>query len=39
LDRLLADPGRFATMQKNARKMGRPKAAHEIAKKLIELTE
>jgi processive 1,2-diacylglycerol beta-glucosyltransferase len=39
LDRLLADPGRFATMQNNARKMGRPKAAHEIAKKLIELTE
>jgi processive 1,2-diacylglycerol beta-glucosyltransferase len=39
LDRLLADPRRFAAMQKNARRMGRPKAANEIVKKLIELSD
>ncbi|HET6892520.1 MAG TPA: glycosyltransferase [Pyrinomonadaceae bacterium] len=38
LNRLLADPGRFATMQANARRMGRPNAAHEIIQKLAELS-
>ena len=38
LDRLLADSGRFATMQANARRMGRPNAAHEIIQKLAELS-
>ncbi|HEY2962425.1 MAG TPA: glycosyltransferase [Pyrinomonadaceae bacterium] len=38
LDRLLADPGRFATMQTNARRMGRPNAAREIVQQLIEST-
>ena len=38
LNKLLADPGRFATMQANARRMGRPNAAHEIIQKLAELT-
>jgi processive 1,2-diacylglycerol beta-glucosyltransferase len=36
LDRLLADPDRFATMQTNARRMGRPNAAKEIVQQLIE---
>lgn len=35
LDRLLADPARFAKMQANARKMGRPKAAQEIVAQLL----
>jgi processive 1,2-diacylglycerol beta-glucosyltransferase len=35
LDRLLADPTRFATMQANARHMGRPNAASEIVKQLL----
>jgi processive 1,2-diacylglycerol beta-glucosyltransferase len=39
LDRLLDDPRRFAAMQKNARRMGRPKAAHEIVKKLAALSD
>lgn len=38
LNRLLADPGRVATMQANARRMGRPNAAHEIIQKLAELS-
>src|SRR5262245_1444229 len=38
LDRLLDDPRRFAGMQKNSRRMGRPKAAHDIVKRLIELS-
>src|SRR5215211_2432576 len=37
LDRLLDDPARFATMQANARRMARPRAAYEIVNKLIEL--
>jgi processive 1,2-diacylglycerol beta-glucosyltransferase len=37
LDRLLADPKRFATMQANARNMGRPTAATEIVKQLLAL--
>jgi processive 1,2-diacylglycerol beta-glucosyltransferase len=35
LDRLLADPLRFASMQANARNMGRPNAATEIVKQLL----
>jgi len=38
LDRLLADPGRLAAMQANARRMGRPNAAREIVQQLIEAT-
>ena len=37
LDRLLADPKRFATMQANARHMGRPNAATEIVQMLLAL--
>src|SRR5687768_4217442 len=37
LDRLLADPNRFASMQANARRMGRPNAANEIVKQLIAM--
>ena len=35
LDRLLADPARFATMQDNSRRMGHPNAAKEIVERLI----
>ena len=35
LDRLLADPARFASMQANARKMARPNAARDIVVQLI----
>ena len=38
LDRLLADPVRFATMQQNSRQMGRPNAAKEIVQQLIAST-
>ena len=38
LDRLLADPHRFSSMQANARKMGRPNAAREIVDRITELT-
>jgi processive 1,2-diacylglycerol beta-glucosyltransferase len=34
LDRLLADPQRFKSMQANARRMGRPNAAREIVEQL-----
>ena len=34
LDKLLADPKRFAAMRKNSRTMGRPNAAREIVEKL-----
>src|SRR5258705_622609 len=37
LDRLLADPARFATMQKNAYGMAHPNAARDIVQKLLEL--
>ncbi|HET6861926.1 MAG TPA: glycosyltransferase [Pyrinomonadaceae bacterium] len=37
LDRLLADPKRFAAMRKNARLMGRPNAARGIVEKLDQL--
>ena len=35
LERLLADPARFKSMQANARRMGRPNAAKEIVEQLI----
>ncbi|HEX5834020.1 MAG TPA: glycosyltransferase [Pyrinomonadaceae bacterium] len=35
LDRLLADPARFAAMQANSRKMGHPNAAKELVERLI----
>lgn len=37
LDKLLADPQRFASMQANAQKMGRPNAAREIVDRITEL--
>jgi len=37
LDRLLADPERFAAMQGNAYAMARPTAARDIVQKLLEL--
>ena len=39
LDRLLADSDRFATMQQNSRRMGRPNAAKEIVQYLINSYE
>ena len=38
LDRLLADPERFAAMQENAYAMARPTAARDIVQKLLELS-
>jgi len=38
LDRLLADPARFAVMQAKATAMSRPDAAHDIVQKLLELS-
>jgi processive 1,2-diacylglycerol beta-glucosyltransferase len=38
LDKLLADPKRFAAMRKNSRTMGRPNAAREIVEKLDQLS-
>jgi processive 1,2-diacylglycerol beta-glucosyltransferase len=35
LDRLLADPQRFKSMQANARRMGHPNAAREIVDRLV----
>ena len=37
VDRLLADPTRFAAMQSNARAMARPNAARDIVRKVLEL--
>src|SRR5437868_1158876 len=37
LDRLLADPARFASMQANSRKMARPDSARQIVNALINL--
>ena len=37
LDRLLADPARFAAMQANVRRFARPRAAFEIVDKLLAL--
>ena len=37
IDRLLDDPARFASMQANARRLARPRAAHEIINKLLSL--
>jgi processive 1,2-diacylglycerol beta-glucosyltransferase len=36
LDRLLADPDRFATMQANSRAMGHPNAAKEIVERILQ---
>lgn len=36
LDRLLADPKRFSTMQANSRKLARPNAAIEIVQQLVK---
>ena len=38
LDKLLADPKRFAAMQESAKRMGRPNAANEIINRISELT-
>jgi processive 1,2-diacylglycerol beta-glucosyltransferase len=38
LDRLLADPKRFASMQESSRRMGRPSAAKDIVEKVLALT-
>jgi processive 1,2-diacylglycerol beta-glucosyltransferase len=38
LDRLLADPVRFAAMQANAYAMARPNAARDIVQQLLELS-
>ena len=35
IDRLLDDPARLATMQEQARRLGRPAAASEIADSLL----
>ncbi len=37
LDRLLDDPARFATMQQQARRLARPRAAYDIVTKLLAL--
>ena len=37
VDRLLDDPQRFAAMQINAKRLGRPRAAYDIVTKLLEL--
>jgi len=37
IDRLLDDTARFASMQANARRLARPRAAHEIIAKLLSL--
>jgi len=37
VDRLLADPTRFAAMQSNARAMAKPDAARDIVRKVLEL--
>jgi processive 1,2-diacylglycerol beta-glucosyltransferase len=39
IDRLLDDPARFAMMQANARRLARPRAAHEIIEKLLSLEQ
>lgn len=39
LDKLLADPERFAMMQANSRRMGRPNAAKEIVEQLVNSYE
>ena len=37
IDRLLADPARFAAMRRNAQSLGRPNAARDIVRKVLEL--
>jgi len=39
IDKLLSDSQRFASMQANARKMGRPNAAKDIVDRITELTK
>ena len=39
IDKLLDDPARLATMQANARRLGRPRAAFDIVAKVSELGE
>ena len=39
IDRLLDDPARFASMQAGARRLARPRAALDIAEKLLDLRE
>jgi processive 1,2-diacylglycerol beta-glucosyltransferase len=39
LDKLLADPERFGTMQVNSRRIGRPNAAKEIVEQLVNSYE
>ena len=37
LTRLLRDPGRLAALKENARRLGRPRAAFDVARKVLEL--
>src|SRR6185437_6958588 len=37
IDRLLDDPKRVATMQDSARRLARPRAAHDIIKRILSL--
>ena len=37
VDSLLSDPARFARMRANSQRLGRPKAAHDIVNRLLEL--
>jgi processive 1,2-diacylglycerol beta-glucosyltransferase len=37
IDRLLDDPARFTAMQANARRLGRPRAALDVAARLVDL--
>jgi processive 1,2-diacylglycerol beta-glucosyltransferase len=37
IDKLLGEPQRLATMQANARRLGRPRAAYDIVEKLLSL--
>ncbi|HEV3122443.1 MAG TPA: UDP-N-acetylglucosamine--LPS N-acetylglucosamine transferase, partial [Isosphaeraceae bacterium] len=39
IDKLLDEPRRFAALQANARRLGRPRSALEIVGRLLELGE
>ena len=39
VDQLLADPDRFARMQANACRLGRPHAARDVVQKLLKLND
>jgi processive 1,2-diacylglycerol beta-glucosyltransferase len=39
IDRLLADPARMAAMQKNIRRIARPRAAHDIVDALLHMQQ